>query len=255
MLERSGLDPYTHHPFTKLQVSSYFILLCILSYQLPPWHLQETPLVGQNRVAQRRQEEIEANPMIGIAHHCTPTKYLPYQALANSVASTLLQYFTKLQQNDCPARVENRSSVLNQLDYKRDHSLVKFSDHLWNNMDCTHYVLIASLLGLHNQLSTGLPLPVLISPLSRLGKDISAQTHWSQSSLRTVLDRILVPDSTEIAVQDHSKPKLDTFTISKSCKVVRNRFNLPFQNRGPAWNCLEAGLATVYVPTTKLTVS
>lgn len=32
---------------------------------------------------------------------------------------------------------------------------------------------------------------------------------------------------------------LDTFTVDKSCKAVRDRFTLPLQSRGPAWNCLE----------------
>ena len=190
-------------------------------------------------MAQRRRQEAEANPVIGIAHQCTPSKYPPYQVPANSVANTLLRYITNLQQNDCPARPRNWSTVLNHQDYRRDHSLVRYSDHIWNSLDCTHYVPVASLLGLQNQLSNGLPLPVLVSSLSRLGKDILAQTVWPKLSLSALLDTILVPGSARISVQDHQKSKLDTFTITESCKVVRNRFRLPIQNRGPAWNCLD----------------
>ena len=106
-------------------------------------------------------------------------------------------------------------------------------------MDCTHYVPIASLLGLQNQPSGGLPFPVLVSPLSRLGKDISAQTIWSQSSLQTLLDEILAPDLAKVFAQDQQESKLDFFTTTKLRKIVRNRVNIPLQNRGPAWNCLE----------------
>ena len=145
-------------------------------------------------ITQKRQQEAQANPTIGVAHFCTPTQYLPYPAPNNAVARTFLRYIMNLQQNVCPARPRNWSSILNHHDYRKNHSLIRFSDHIWNNLDCTHYVPVASLLGLQNQLNGGLPFPVLVSPLSRLGEIFQpkppgpsqlSQPYWIQFWLLT----------------------------------------------------------------------
>lgn len=105
--------------------------------------------------------------------------------------------------------------------------------------NCDHYIPVAALNQFQSQLDNGLLFSILICPLSQLGQDIWDQTLWPRESLPTLLNTILTPDSATIEVHDHRKSKLNTFTITKTCKAVRARFDMSIKDRGPAWSFLE----------------
>lgn len=89
------------------------------------------------------------------------------------------------------------------------------------------------------QLDSGLPLPVLIFPESELGILINAQSIWSGQSFKSLIDEILKDKDASIEVQDHNISSLERFTTTKTCRVVRARFDLALEDRGCPWNCLE----------------
>ena len=59
---------------------------------------------------------------------------------------------------------------------------------------------------------------------------------WSSTYL---LDEILKNTQAPVEVQDHTKPNLNEFTLTKTCKEVRDRFDIRVEDRGCPWNCLE----------------
>ena len=181
-----------------------------------------------------RQREAARNPNIGVATASNPSHYDSYPAPEDSVASTLLRYIQNLQQNSCIARPTTWSSIINHLSYRKNSQLTPYTEHIWNTIQCNHYVPVATLDQLETQLRNRLFLPALISPLSELGMEIMDQTSWPGKPLLNLLPSILSPSSENLEVQDHQQPTLNTFTISKTCKTVLNRFKKPLSNRGPA---------------------
>lgn len=74
---------------------------------------------------------------------------------------------------------------------------------------------------------------------SELSASIQSRGIWSGRSLENLLDEILKDTQVTIAVQDYAKPSLDQFTLTKTCKEVRDRFDIRAKYRGCPWNCLE----------------
>lgn len=200
---------------------------------------QKKPAQCKDLMNQKRERDAKISTTIGIATSCIPSKYPLYHAPTKSVASMMLRYIQNLQQNDCVARPGNWSRVINKKSYQKDHSQLNHLEHIWNSLHCTHYIPVTTSDGFQSELDNGLLLPVLISPISQFGQQISVQTPWPQESLQSLLHTILTPASAQIEVQDHGKTRIDKFTIPKTCKSVQARFDTPFKDRGPAWNCLE----------------
>ena len=82
-------------------------------------------------------------------------------------------------------------------------------------------------------------LPVLILPQSELSSSIQSQSIWVGKLLENLLDEILNDTQAMIAVQDQTKPDLNQFTLTKTCKEVRDRFDIRPEDRGCPCNCLE----------------
>lgn len=80
---------------------------------------------------------------------------------------------------------------------------------------------------------------MLIFPESELGILINAQSIWSGQSFKSLIDEILKAKDASIEVQDHNISSLERFTATKTCRVVRARFDLALEDRGCPWNCLE----------------
>lgn len=205
---------------------------------------------GQSRVqmAKKRQRDDVILPFIGIPTTCSPNKYPSYNVATHTVSSMYLRYIQNLQQNDCVARPENWAGILNHSTYQKrlkasgvKQAVLKSTilQHPWNNLHSIHYIPIDTATGFQQQLRNGLPLPVLILPDSKLGREIASQSVWSSQPLQVLLDEILKPDHGPINIQDHGLDSISTFTIEKTCKDVRDRFKLEYNRRGPAWNCLE----------------
>ena len=190
------------------------------------------------RQSNKRKRDMQSSCCTGIAMTCTPEKYPLFDAPGGTVSQFLVRYIQNLQQNDCVARPQNWSEILHLRSVQREQ-LQSPSQHSWNNLRSIHYCVAATHVDLEQQLSLGLPLPILIAPQSTLGQETITQCPWFYQPLEKLLDEILKEEQASIQVQDHSMAGIDVFTVEKKCRDVRDRFRMDLQTRGCAWNCLE----------------
>lgn len=140
--------------------------------------------------------------------------------------STVLNDFSVRQRNKLSLSAQQKSKPLPQ-------------QHVWNNQSLNHYCVANTDVDFQTQLDSGLFLPVVILPQSELSSSIASQSIWSGQSLEKLLDNILEPARSTIAVQDHSMPSPGKFTITKTCEEVRARFHTRPEDRGCPWNCVD----------------
>jgi hypothetical protein len=201
---------------------------------------------GQARLRQIRkrerdkasQENVETSCYLGIATTCLPKKYPPLNTPEGTAFQQVVEYIQNLQLNDCIARPEGWPEILHQRSSVKEQ--VQFPlQHPWQRLRSNHYCIAATHQELEQRLNSGLCLPVLITPKSTLGQEITTQCSWFNQSIETLLDEIFKDKRALIQVQDHAKASINAFTVNKTCEEVRNRFRIDPQNRGCPWNCLE----------------
>lgn len=188
------------------------------------------------RVKKKRRLDKEKYDEVTIISN--PEKYLPYDTLPDTVARTLLEYFQQLQQNECPGPPHNWWEILERLPRKQK-SQGAIIHHPWKSIQSNHYQLALTSNELKNQLDLGLHLPVFIPLHCQLGQEIYVQSPWPKKPLKDLLDRIFRHQDNSIFVQDHNLSNIGVFTIEKTCKEVKTRFQMDIKERGEAWNCLE----------------
>lgn len=190
------------------------------------------------RQRKKRERDVQSSAHTGIPTTCTPTAYPAFQSPDGTVAKTMANYIQNLQQNDCAARPQNWSEIIH-LRSNRGELGSRPLEHPWNYLRHVHYCVAPTHADLEQQLNAGLPLPVLISPSSNLGREIMTQSRWFHQPLDKLLNEILKEEQAKIQVQDHARSNVGVFTVTKTCKDVRDRFRTDPQKRGCAWNCLE----------------
>lgn len=191
------------------------------------------------RKALKRKRDADKPPEINIPIVCDPEKYPLYNPPPNTVGRSIVQYLHSLQQNNVTARPTNWSLVLLNSSVRRKKNL-SLSDqkkdkepaqqHVWHCLSLNHYCVASTSLEFKAQLDSGLPLPVLIFPKSELGILISAQSIWSGQSFESLIDEILKDKDASIEVQDHNISSLEQFTTTKTCELVRARFDLALED-------------------------
>lgn len=74
--------------------------------------------------------------------------------------------------------------------------------HPWNHLPCIHYCIAAAPTDadLDFHLTSGLQLPILVTPQSTLGNQIAAQCSWFKEPIEKLLDEIFKEEQALIQV-------------------------------------------------------
>lgn len=186
----------------------------------------------------KRRRELESSRHIGVAIACTPERYCFSDTPDGTVSRMIVKYLRNLQQNDYVARPQNWSEIIH-LQSRRQELQQPPLQHPWNHLRCTHYCVAATDADLDYRLTSGLPLPVLITAQSAHGNQITAQCSWYNEPIENLLDEILKDGQALIQIQDYSMATISELSVGKRCKDVRDRFCIDPQVRNCAWNYLE----------------
>lgn len=150
-------------------------------------------------------------------------------------------YLQNIQRNDCLAPPENWPQILPKA---HDPEVNKSSDY-WTDLRVDHFVVVATSAQLKDQSVSGLPLPLLVTPKSLLGKETFEEheqrvqaRRGAVSPLILLLDKALEGGDKVIAIQDWGRRSLGQALITTTCEDSRNRFRAEPETRGPPWDGL-----------------
>ena len=200
------------------------------------------------RKASKQKRDVDKSSGINIPIVCHPRKHPLYNPSLNTVSRSVVQYIHNLQQNDITARPTKWSLVLLNSSVRRKNNLIlsywkknkELAQHqMWHCPSLNHYYMASISLQFKAQLDSGLSLPVLILSEKELGILISTQSIWSGQSFESLIDKILKHKNASIEGQDQSISSLEQITKTKTCELVRARFELALEDQGCPWNYLE----------------
>jgi hypothetical protein len=106
-------------------------------------------------------------------------------------------YMQNLQMNDCIARPQGWAKIIYQQSSAKEQPP---SQHPWQRLRSDHYCIVATHEELKKQLDSGLCLPVVITPESALGQEITTQCSWSKQPVEKILDEIFAEGRASIQV-------------------------------------------------------